>query len=87
MSKQPLVFKNKSEITPEAVRSIPMIGHEKIAGWTFIRYYFVDSSGFGQEGESALTFGQFMAQIKPSYGYGIVDAGQFQVNIGMWKKK
>jgi hypothetical protein len=48
----------------------------------------VDSSGFGAPGEGALTFQEFAEYIQrhPGYGYGILEAGQFQVCIGVFEK-
>ena len=84
--KKPKLFKKQSDITSENVRKLPMVGRENVVGYKFIRYWFVDSSGFGQEGEAAFTFPQFLNRMQPGYAYGIVNAGQFQVNIGQWQK-
>ncbi len=49
--------------------------------------WFVDSSGFGGEGELALTFNQFKLALQtyhkanPLHGFGITGVGQFQVYI------
>lgn len=56
-------------------------------GWNLVDELFVDSSGFGQPGEAALTIEQFYGRIKAGYGYGVVDAGQFQVYVGVFEKK
>lgn len=49
--------------------------------------YFVDSSGFGQNGEPALNPERFVKEyLEPGFGYAIVEAGQFQVRIGKFKK-
>lgn len=52
-------------------------------------YLFVDSSGFGSMSEPALTFPEFIDLVKanPSYAYAIVEAGQFQVVVGVYRKK
>ncbi len=44
--------------------------------------FFVDSSGWGQEGEPALTLSQFLKKIKAGKYYAIIEAGQFQVYVG-----
>ena len=59
----------------------PMLGDVIPSGWQVSEVYFVDSSGFGAEAESALTAGQFLGKIKAGHGYGILEAGQFQVYI------
>ena len=52
---------------------------------------FVDSSGFGQPNEPALTIDQLislMAKLlsnKPTLGFGIVSEGQFQITIGVFE--
>tara|TARA_B100000085_G_scaffold78231_1_gene70328 strand:- start:5126 stop:5527 length:402 start_codon:yes stop_codon:yes gene_type:complete len=52
---------------------------------------FVDSSGFGQPNEPALTIEQLislMAKLlsnKPSLGFGIISQGQFQLTIGVFE--
>lgn len=52
-------------------------------------YLFVDSSGWGAQNEPALTFGEFVQVVKanPDYRYAIVEAGQFQVVIGVFRGK
>lgn len=48
--------------------------------------YFVDSTGLGSPGEAAITVSEFLAQVDTSgkYGYAVVEAGQFQVKIGVF---
>ena len=48
--------------------------------------FFVDASGFGKKSESALTLGEFLHMIRPGFGYAIIERGQFQVKIGVFKK-
>jgi hypothetical protein len=54
--------------------------------------YFVDSSGFGELIEAALTIDQFVDVLKPhddngiELGYGVVEVGQFQVKVGVFRK-
>jgi len=52
-------------------------------------YMLVDSSGFGIEGELAMTRSEFAEFIRehPGYGYGVVEAGQFQVVVGVYRRK
>lgn len=66
---------------------VPTIGDYTPRGWKLIETLFVDSSGFGECGEPALTLDQFYAKVKAGYGYAAVEAGQFQVYVGVfWKK-
>ena len=64
----------------------PFLGDYVPDGWSLVETYFVDSSGFGQEGEPALTASQFMTKLKVGYGYAIREAGQFQVYVGEYKE-
>jgi hypothetical protein len=50
----------------------------------------VDSSGFGAENEMALTQDGWISAIREAgagYAYAIVEAGQFQVVIAIFKSK
>lgn len=49
--------------------------------------YFVDSSGFGSDNEPAMTYGNFIKQIKKGRAYGISDRGQFQVYVREFVRK
>lgn len=48
--------------------------------------YFVDSSGLGGTGEAALAIGEFAERLKVGYGYAVVEAGEFQVKVGVYQK-
>lgn len=51
-------------------------------------YIQCDSSGFGAPGEPALTQAEFFAAVRhigPRRGYAIVEAGQFQIVIGVFE--
>ena len=57
---------------------------------------FVDKTGYGYSHEPALTLGQFIHALEDidvraqkmgiTVGYGIIEEGQFQLNIGVFKK-
>jgi len=51
-------------------------------------HLFVDSSGCGGRGERAMTVGEFaeFVQRHPGYGYAIVEAGQFQIVLGVYQR-
>jgi len=76
----------------ESIRDIPFLGDYVPPGFQFVRKYFVDASGFGAPDEPALTADQFLAAIRKnvlsdkSYGYGILEVGQFQVYVGEYIK-
>ena len=65
----------------DGVRSAPSIGDYIPDGWKPTKVYFVDSSRLGAPDERALTFNQFLTQVKKGYGYAICGPGQFQVYI------
>ena len=78
----------------EFIRHIPFLGEYCPAGWTpapGIDDLFVDSSGFCGPGEAALTIDQFTAKLAAfqrsgdNYGFGIYEAGQFQVYIRVYR--
>jgi len=83
--KQPYVASTSTDF--DAIRQIPNFGDYRPKGWKLGEVYFVDSSGMGQEGESALTINQFLKEVKAGKGYAIIEAGQFQVRIGEFKKE
>ena len=53
---------------------------------------FVDSSGWGADGEPALTIKQFLHVMtsilkqRPDLGFALISQGQFQVTIGVFEK-
>lgn len=64
----------------------PFIGDYVPKGWRKVKDHFVDSSGFGMEGEPALTARQFAQLLQPGRGYAITEAGQFQVYVGEFER-
>ena len=87
---KPFVFWDANE-AKTARGVIPFIGSHKPKGWEKVEELFVDSSGFGSEAEPALTQRQFIAKVVENveaghgYGYAIVEAGQFQCYVGVFK--
>ena len=86
MRKQKPMLAKQNGVDMETLPKIPFVGDEPIKGWREIDNLFVDSSGFGQRGEPALTQGQFIELIKAGFGYGVTEAGQFQVRVGVFEK-
>jgi hypothetical protein len=43
--------------------------------------FFVDSSGFGSDGELAMTMRAFLAMAPAGFGYAVVESGHFQVCV------
>ena len=65
----------------ENVVNAPFLGHYVPEGWRVTAKYFVDNSGFGAEDEPALTLRGFLKRVRAGFGYGIFEAGEFQVYI------
>lgn len=69
---------------------------QEVAGLTLVDMFFVDSSGFGKEGEDALTLKQFYRQLTTvlinaqNSGEQLVSAltgiGQFQVDVSIFRR-
>ena len=47
--------------------------------------YFVDK-GFGGDSGPAMSPDAFLARLKAGYGYAIVEEGEFQLKVGVFKK-
>lgn len=80
--KKPMIYTGNTD----ELHNIPNIGSHEAKGFTFIRKFFVDSSGVGEFGELALTFNEFCEQVTKGRYYAIVSVGQFQVYINEYKK-
>ena len=80
--KQPI----KAEKNGEHLFGIPSVNAKTCKGFKEVDSLFVDSSGFGEIGEAALTIDQFYAKVKAGLYYGVTDAGQFQVHVGVFEK-
>ncbi len=68
----------------ENLTYIPFVGTKLFKKWRKIDDLFVDSSGFGQEGEPAMIVKEFYSQVKAGLAYGVTEAGQFQVFVGVF---
>lgn len=91
----PFVFWDKQEIDCCPPFPFPQLGDHKPKGWREIPELemFCDSSGFGQEGEPALTVEQFISRLHELVdenccrGFGIGDVGQFQLYVKVYEKE
>ena len=71
---------NKEGWASAAPRPIPWLGEYTPDGMVRVHTLFVDSSGFGQDGEIALSLNELFKRIHPApYAYGIVERGEYQV--------
>lgn len=81
--KRPTIAKEDGQ----RLQHIPSLGDYRPKGWTLIDALFVDSSGFGDSSEPALTIDQFYNKVKAGFGYAVIEAGQFQVYIGVFERR
>lgn len=84
---EPFIIYSLNQIDKMPPFPFPNIGSYKPKGWKLFNKYFVDSSGLGNSGEPALTIEAFMRKLKIGYGYAIIEAGQFQVYVGEYKRE
>jgi len=49
--------------------------------------FFCDKSGWGSPGEAALTLSELFKVLRPGFGYGMVEEGQFQCKLGVFERK
>ena len=90
----PFVYAEVSEVrdgSRDSIFPFPFLGDHTPEGWTLADTHFVDSSGLGQDDEPALSVEQFLDLIESrmsdpdrphTIGWGITEAGQFQVYVG-----
>ena len=89
---QPYVPFDGDEIDKMPPFPFPFLGTHCPKGWKKVgEPLFCDSSGFGDEREPALSIRRLKIILKDnlqfSYGYGIVEAGQFQCYVQAFKRK
>ena len=68
------------------ISCFPFIGDYRPRGYKLVDTLFVDSTGFGDQYEPALTLYAFGRTIEANFAYAIIEAGQFQVYVGKFKK-
>ncbi len=89
---RPYVPFNAAEIDSYPPFPFPNIGSYRPKGWELIDEWFVDKSGWGAADEPAMTTEQLKAALLamnnagPTYGYAIIEEGEFQLYIGIFKK-
>ena len=82
-----MLYRAKVDGDEGIFKGVKNIGTTTPEGYTVVEDYFVDNSGWGREGEPALTGAQFIKKVKKGFYYGITGVGQFQVYISEFKKK
>jgi len=71
----------------DVTNCIPFLGDYVPEGFYIKDEWFVDSSGFGKEGEPSLTIDQFFKKLftlKLPFGLAVTEAGEFQVYVGIY---
>ncbi len=93
--RQPYVFYDAADLARYKSRRrhwpFPSLGSYRPGGWKLVDAIFCDSSGIGEEGEPALTRSQLWRRLEQDldkgYGYAIIGVGEFQVYVGVFRKK
>lgn len=80
---RPYIVRNKNLSTPFP---FPNFGDYRPKGWELVDTLFCDASGFGSEGEPALTVEQLRDRLQIGYGYALIEVGQFQAYVGEFKQ-
>lgn len=82
---EPHLIISQEEIDKMPPFPFPNIGSYRPVNWTEIDQLFCDSSGVGSPGEPALTIEQLIAKLEVGNAYAIIETGQFQLYIGVFK--
>jgi hypothetical protein len=95
-NKTPYVLYNAEELDDFPPFPFPNLGDHEPEGWRLCTTLFCDKSGMGAPGEPALTIEQLKEKIRgilllsdtldQTTGFGIVEEGQFQVHLGVFRK-
>lgn len=88
----PYVPIHEDEIKTYPPFPFPNLGDHRPKGWKLVDTLFCDSSGWGADDEPALSEKQLVAKLlelqgsDKTYGYGIIEAGQFQLQLGVFER-
>lgn len=89
----PYVPIHEDEIKTYPPFPFPNLGSHRPKGWKLVEELFVDSSGWGADNEPALSVTQLRAKLlelqrsDKTYGYGVTEAGQFQLYLGVFERQ
>jgi hypothetical protein len=90
----PYVPLHEDEIDAFPPFPFPFLGDYRPTGWKLVEELFCDSSGFGASDEPALSVEQLKRKLTElqrtegkAYGYGIIEAGQFQLYLGVFERR
>jgi hypothetical protein len=88
----PYVPIHEDEVKTYPPFPFPNLGDHRPKGWKLVEELFVDSSGFGEDDEPALSISQLKDKLiklqgsDKTYGYGITETGQFQLYLGVFER-
>ena len=80
------MFKAKKDGDRKVLGS-KMLSDDDLKEFEEVNRFFVDSFGWGQEGELAMTIKQFLKEVKVDKYYAIIEVRLFQVYVGEYIKK
>jgi len=80
-----MLYKAKVNEDEGIFKGVKMIGNDIPIGYELVETYFVDNSGFGTQGEAALTAEHFLHKVKAGYYYGITKAQQIAIAWQHWQ--
>jgi hypothetical protein len=90
----PYVPIHENEIETYPPFPFPILGDYRPKGWELVEELFCDSSGWGGSGEPALSVPQLKRKLielqranNATYGYGVTEAGEFQLYLGVFKRR
>lgn len=91
---EPFVYDDPADDEPMDISGIPLTTDLLLSDeWEETdEPWFVDSSGFGREGEPALTMEAFQQELReyvrenPEHGFGISSVGQFQLYVSAYRR-
>jgi hypothetical protein len=90
---EPYVPFDAEEIDDLRCLPFPFLGNYKPKEWKLVEELFCNTTGLGSEAEPAMTVWRLKERMreyldKPgTYGYSILECGQFQAWIGVYLKK
>jgi len=91
-NKRPFCIECLEDISQYPPFPFPNLGDYCPAGYAEVDRWFCDSSGFGTDHEPALTPARLRDKLRttylhhPEYSYGIVETGQFQLYLGVFRR-
>ena len=86
--KRPVMVEEDDLDILETELCIPNLGDYRPKGYKLIDTWFVDKSGFGAPDEPAMCQSEMFMKIRENgagYGYGMIEEGQFQCYVGVFK--